>query len=52
MVVTIMLYLIVSYQNPGYVTSYVLKNDEFEDDIELAQRENKNKAKFNESIVN
>jgi hypothetical protein len=33
-----MLYLIVAFKNPGYVTSYVLKGDEFEDDIESMKR--------------
>jgi hypothetical protein len=31
---TVWMYLYVSFKNPGYVTSYVLRGDEYEDDLE------------------
>lgn len=31
---TIIMYLYVSFTDPGYVTSYVMRGDEYEDDIE------------------
>ncbi|CDW87169.1 dhhc zinc finger domain containing protein [Stylonychia lemnae] len=33
-IVTIIMYLYVSFKNPGYVTSYVLRGDEYEDDLD------------------
>ena len=49
---TIISYLVVSCKDPGYVTSYVLRGDEFEDDIELARKECSDKSKFNGIITN
>lgn len=31
---TFAMYLYVAFKDPGYVTSYVLRGDEYEDDIE------------------
>jgi len=44
--------LIVCLKDPGYVTSYVLRGDEFEEDIEAAKREYNDKSKLNESMMN
>lgn len=37
-IVTMILYVVVAFKDPGYVTSYVLKGDEFEDDIEKMRK--------------
>lgn len=31
---TLAVYLYVAFSDPGYITSYVLRGDEYEDDIE------------------
>lgn len=35
------LYLYVSFKNPGYVTTYVSRGDDFEDDIENSRKNNR-----------
>jgi hypothetical protein len=49
--VTLISYLVVACKDPGYVTSYVLRGDEFEDDLEQAKKEIDDNIKFNDMVA-
>lgn len=49
---TCLVYLIVAFKDPGYVTSYVLRGDDIEDEIEKMRiyEDQKNKNNINTSL--